>query len=60
MGLARVEEFVNNVAIVRNVLEGERRRRTIEILKLRGSTHMKSILSRLQMMGLTFSPRTCD
>ncbi len=37
-----VEEFVSdNVAIVRNVLEGERRRRTIEILKLRGSTHMK-------------------
>ncbi len=37
-----VEEFVSdNVAIVRNVLEGERRRRTIEILKLRGTTHMK-------------------
>ncbi len=37
-----VEDFVSdNVAIVRNVLEGERRRRTIEILKLRGSTHMK-------------------
>lgn len=37
-----VEEFVtDNVAIVRNVLESERRRRTIEILKLRGSTHMK-------------------
>jgi circadian clock protein KaiC len=37
-----VEEFVaDNVAILRNVLEGERRRRTIEILKLRGTTHMK-------------------
>ncbi|AFY88968.1 circadian clock protein KaiC [Chroococcidiopsis thermalis] len=37
-----VEEFVaDNVAIVRNVLEGERRRRTMEILKLRGTTHMK-------------------
>jgi len=37
-----VEEFVSDsVVIVRNVLEGERRRRTIEILKLRGSTHMK-------------------
>ncbi|NJK36711.1 MAG: circadian clock protein KaiC [Oscillatoriales cyanobacterium RM2_1_1] len=37
-----VEEFVSdNVMIVRNVLEGERRRRTIEILKLRGTTHMK-------------------
>jgi len=31
-----VEEFVSdNVVIVRNVLEGERRRRTVEILKLR-------------------------
>ena len=37
-----VEEFVaDNVAIVRNVLENERRRRTMEILKLRGTTHMK-------------------
>ena len=37
-----VEEFVSdNVIIVRNVLEGERRRRTLEILKLRGTTHMK-------------------
>ena len=43
-GVARygVEEFVSdNVVIVRNVLEGERRRRTVEILKLRGTTHMK-------------------
>lgn len=43
-GVARfgVEEFVSdNVVIVRNVLEGERRRRTAEILKLRGTTHMK-------------------
>ncbi|WP_338038579.1 circadian clock protein KaiC [Neosynechococcus sphagnicola] len=37
-----VEEFVSdNVVIVRNVLEGERRRRTLEVLKLRGTTHMK-------------------
>jgi len=37
-----VEEFVSdNVVIVRHVLEGERRRRTMEILKLRGTTHMK-------------------
>jgi circadian clock protein KaiC len=37
-----VEEFVSdNVIVIRNVLEGERRRRTIEILKLRGTTHMK-------------------
>jgi len=37
-----VEEFVSdNVVIMRNALEGERRRRTLEILKLRGTTHMK-------------------
>ncbi|WP_013321813.1 circadian clock protein KaiC [Gloeothece verrucosa] len=37
-----VEEFVSdNVVVLRNVLEGERRRRTAEILKLRGTTHMK-------------------
>ncbi|MEO1403900.1 MAG: circadian clock protein KaiC [Cyanobacteria bacterium J06635_1] len=37
-----VEEFVSdNVVILRNALEGERRRRTLEILKLRGTTHMK-------------------
>ncbi|KFF41463.1 MAG: circadian clock protein KaiC [Candidatus Atelocyanobacterium thalassa isolate SIO64986] len=36
-----IEEFVSdNVIVVRNVLEAERRRRTIEILKLRGTTHM--------------------
>ncbi|AFY68997.1 circadian clock protein KaiC [Thalassoporum mexicanum PCC 7367] len=37
-----VEEFVSdNVVILRNVLEGERRHRTAEILKMRGTTHMK-------------------
>jgi circadian clock protein KaiC len=37
-----VEEFVSdNVVILRNVLDGERRRRTMEILKLRGTSHMK-------------------
>ncbi len=37
-----VEEFVaDNVIIVRNVLEEEKRRRTIEILKFRGTTHHK-------------------
>ncbi|NJM95393.1 MAG: circadian clock protein KaiC, partial [Acaryochloridaceae cyanobacterium CSU_5_19] len=37
-----VEEFVSdNVIVVRHVLEGERRRRTLEILKLRGTSHMK-------------------
>ncbi len=37
-----VEEFVaDNVIILRNQLEQERRRRTIEILKFRGSSHKK-------------------
>ncbi len=37
-----VEEFVSdNVIILRNVLEGEKRRRTIEILKFRGTVHQK-------------------
>lgn len=35
-----VEEYIaDNVLILRNVLESERRRRTIEILKYRGSMH---------------------
>lgn len=52
-----VEEFVSdNVVILRNVLEGERRRRTIEILKLRGTTHMKgNIPSRSPTTGSIFS-----
>ncbi|PJF34939.1 MAG: circadian clock protein KaiC [Candidatus Thermofonsia Clade 1 bacterium] len=37
-----VEEFVaDNVIILRNVLEDEKRRRTVEILKFRGATHQK-------------------
>ncbi len=37
-----VEEFVvDNVIILRNVLEEEKRRRTIEILKFRGTSHQK-------------------
>jgi circadian clock protein KaiC len=37
-----VEEFVaDNVIILRNVLEDEKRRRTIEILKFRGASHKK-------------------
>jgi len=37
-----VEEFVaDNVVVLRNVLEDEKRRRTIEILKFRGTTHRK-------------------
>ncbi len=37
-----VEEFVaDNVVILRNILDDEKRRRTIEILKFRGTTHQK-------------------
>ncbi|MFY9153274.1 MAG: circadian clock protein KaiC [Prolixibacteraceae bacterium] len=37
-----VEEFVSdNVIILRNVLDSEKRRRTLEILKFRGATHQK-------------------
>ena len=37
-----VEEFVaDNVIILRNGLEGEKRRRTLEILKFRGTDHQK-------------------
>lgn len=37
-----VEEFIaDNVIILRNVLESEKRRRTIEILKFRGTDHQK-------------------
>lgn len=37
-----VEEFVaDNVIIIRNVLEEEKRRRTLEILKFRGTSHKK-------------------
>jgi circadian clock protein KaiC len=37
-----VEEFIaDNVMVLRNVLEDEKRRRTIEILKFRGTNHQK-------------------
>jgi circadian clock protein KaiC len=37
-----VEEFIaDNVVILRNVLEDENRRRTVEILKFRGTDHQK-------------------
>jgi circadian clock protein KaiC len=37
-----VEDFVaDNVVLMRNVLESEKRRRTIEILKFRGTSHRK-------------------
>ena len=37
-----VEEVVSeNMMIIRNILEEEKRRRTIEILKFRGALHQK-------------------
>ena len=37
-----IEEFVaDNVVVLRNVLEEEKRRRTVEILKFRGTDHQK-------------------
>jgi circadian clock protein KaiC len=42
IGRYEIEEFVtDNVIILRNVLEEEKRRRTIEILKFRGTSHQK-------------------
>jgi len=42
MSLSGIEQFTaDNIIILRNVLERERRRRTVEILKMRGSTHRK-------------------
>lgn len=41
-GDAPVEEYVtDNVIILRNTLEDEKRRRTLEILKFRGASHLK-------------------
>lgn len=38
----RIEEFVaDNVVILRNTLDRERRRRTIEVLKMRGGRHVE-------------------
>jgi circadian clock protein KaiC len=42
IGRLGFEEFVaDNVAILRNALDGEKRRRTIEILKMRGCSHLR-------------------
>jgi len=56
-----VEEFVSdNVVILRNVLENEQRRRTMEILKFRGTTHHKgeypfTILTREGIIAIPLS-----
>ena len=42
LGRFGVEEFLtDNVVVLRNVLDEEQRRRTVEVLKLRGSDHHK-------------------
>jgi circadian clock protein KaiC len=42
IGEDAVEEFLaNNVVVLRNSLDNEKRRRTVEILKLRGAGHQK-------------------
>lgn len=41
-----VEEFVaDNVIIIRNILEEEKRRRSVEVLKFRGTSHQKGEFS---------------
>lgn len=54
-----VEEFVaDNVVLLRNPLDMEKRRRTIEILKFRGSNHEKGEcpFTIIEKAGLTFNP----
>lgn len=56
-----VEEYItDNVIILRNVLEMEQRRRTIEILKYRGSVHSSGEQSFVIMpsIGITIIPLT--
>lgn len=53
------EEFVaDNVVILRNALEGEKRRRTIEILKMRGGSHLKGehLFTLLDGQGMVVVP----
>jgi len=54
-----VEEFVaDNVVILRNVLDDEKRRRTVEILKFRGTSHHKGEFpfTIIDGLGITISP----
>jgi circadian clock protein KaiC len=55
------EEFVaDNVVILRNALDGEKRRRTIEILKMRGGSHLKGehLFTLLDGEGIVVVPVT--
>jgi circadian clock protein KaiC len=53
------EEFVaDNVLILRNALETEKRRRTVEVLKLRGGSHLKGehLFTLLPRRGMVVVP----
>lgn len=54
------EEFVSdNVIILRNALENEKRRRTIEVLKVRGGSHLKGeyLFTLLPKQGIAVVPQ---
>jgi circadian clock protein KaiC len=54
------EEFVaDNVVILRNALEAEKRRRTVEVLKLRGGSHLRGehLFSILPGRGIVVVPQ---
>jgi len=57
-----IEEFVaDNVIILRNILADERRRRTIEILKVRGATHERGeVPFTIVRDGITVIPLTAE
>jgi circadian clock protein KaiC len=57
-----VEEFVaDNVIVLRNILANERRRRTMEILKFRGTTHQRGeVPFTIRESGLVVIPLTAQ
>lgn len=57
------EEFIaDNVIILRNALEGEKRRRTMEVLKMRGGQHLKGehLFTLLSGEGIVVVPIAID
>ena len=57
------EEFVaDNVIVLRNALDGEKRRRTIEILKMRGGSHRRGehLFTLLDGEGIVVVPVSVD
>ena len=54
------EEFVaDNVVILRNALDSEKRRRTVEVLKLRGGSHLRGehLFSIMRKRGIVVLPQ---